>query len=243
MEPDIPEIVDGSSQEVANTNTKRRVQLIEVLVFLFLIIPSLALSFLANQQAQLSFTVTAIATILRDLALVSLILFFLWRNKENIQQIGWSLKNGWQEVLLGMILFVPVFFGASLLESFLNSIGFSSPKAPLPSFLQSSGVAQTILAIILVIVVAIAEETIFRGYLILRFKSLTNSAALAAILSAVVFSIGHGYEGSAGVITVGSLGLVFAIVYLWRGSLVAPMVMHFLQDFISIVLISLLGKG
>jgi membrane protease YdiL (CAAX protease family) len=79
--------------------------------------------------------------------------------------------------------------------------------------------------------------------LILRFKSLTNSAALAAILSAVVFSIGHGYEGSAGVITVGTLGLVFALVYLWRGSLIAPMVMHFLQDFISIVLISLLGKG
>ena len=238
-----PELIEGSPQEVADTNTNRRVQLIEVLVFLFLIVPSLALSFLANQQAQISFTVTAIATILRDLALVSLILFFLWQNKEDVRLIGWSLKNGWQEVLLGMVLFVPVFFGASLLDSFLNSIGFSSPKAPLPSFLQSSGVAQTILAIILVIVVAIAEETIFRGYLILRFKSLTKSAALAVILSAAVFSIGHGYEGSAGVITVGALGLVFALVYLWRGSLVAPMVMHFLQDFISIVLISLLGKG
>jgi len=238
-----PEFIEEKSQEIAYTNTSSNVQLIEVLVFLFLIVPSLALSFLANQQAQIGFTVTAIATILRDLALVSLILFFMWRNKENLGQLGWKFKNSWREVLLGMVLFVPVFFGASLLDGFLNSIGFSSPKAPLPSFLQSSGVAQTILAIILVIVVAIAEETIFRGYLILRFKSLTHSAALAAILSAVVFSIGHGYEGSAGVITVGALGLVFALVYLWRGSLVAPMVMHFLQDFISIVLISLLGKG
>ena len=238
-----PEIIEGESQEVASTNTNRKVQLIEVLVFLFLIVPSLALSFMANQQGNIGFTVTAIATILRDLALVSLILFFLWQNRENVSQLGWVLRNGWREVLVGVILFVPVFFGASLLDSFLNSIGFTSPKAPLPSFLQSSGILQTILAIILVIVVAIAEETIFRGYLILRFKSLTNSAALAAILSAVVFSIGHGYEGSAGVITVGTLGLVFALVYLWRGSLIAPMVMHFLQDFISIVLISLLGKG
>jgi membrane protease YdiL (CAAX protease family) len=238
-----PEIYEGETQEVASTNTSWRVQFFEVLVFLFLIVPSLALSFLANQQGNIGFTVTAIATILRDLALVSLILFFLWQNRENVGQIGWKLRNGWGEVLLGMILFVPVFFGADLLDSFLNTIGFSSPKAPLPSFLQSSGISQTILAIILVIVVAITEETIFRGYLILRFKSLTNSAALAAILSAVVFSIGHGYEGSAGVITVGTLGLVFALVYLWRGSLIAPMVMHFLQDFISIVLLSLLGKG
>jgi membrane protease YdiL (CAAX protease family) len=238
-----PETGDSEKQGVASTSTNRKVQFIEVLVFLFLIVPSLALSFLANQQGNIGFTVTAVATILRDLALVSLILFFLWQNKENVGQIGWVLKNGWREVLLGMVLFVPIYFGAGLLDSFLNAIGFSSPKAPLPSFLQSSGVSQTILAVILVIVVAIAEETIFRGYLILRFKSLTNSAALAAILSAVVFSIGHGYEGSAGVITVGTLGLVFALVYLWRGSLIAPMVMHFLQDFISIVLISLLGKG
>jgi len=40
---------------------------------------------------------------------------------------------------------------------------------------------------------------------------------------------------------VGGMGLVFALVYLWRGSLVAPIVMHFLQDFIGIVLAPWLG--
>jgi membrane protease YdiL (CAAX protease family) len=65
--------------------------------------------------------------------------------------------------------------------------------------------------------------------------------AWAALLSAFIFSLGHGYEGSSGVVTVGAMGFVFALVYLWRGSLVAPMVMHFLQDFIGIVLVPLLG--
>jgi membrane protease YdiL (CAAX protease family) len=55
-------------------------------------------------------------------------------------------------------------------------------------------------------------------------------------LFAVVFSLGHGYEGTAGVVTVGFIGLAFALVYQWRGSLVAPMVMHFLQDFCEIFL-------
>ncbi len=85
------------------------------------------------------------------------------------------------------------------------------------------------------------EETIFRGYLILRFREVTSNTAAAVLLSSVLFSLGHGYEGSAGVITVGVMGLVFALVYLWRRSLVAPMMMHFLQDFIGIVLVPLLG--
>ncbi len=61
------------------------------------------------------------------------------------------------------------------------------------------------------------------------------------LLSAFIYSLGHGYEGSSGVVTVGALGLVFALVYLWRGSLMAPIIMHFLQDFISIVIPALLG--
>jgi membrane protease YdiL (CAAX protease family) len=79
----------------------------------------------------------------------------------------------------------------------------------------------------------------FRGYLILRFKGITASPVAAVLLSAVIFSLGHGYEGTAGVITVGAMGV--ALVYMWRKSLVAPIVMHFLQDFIGIVLLSLLG--
>jgi membrane protease YdiL (CAAX protease family) len=60
------------------------------------------------------------------------------------------------------------------------------------------------------------------------------------MVSSFIFALGHGYEGSAGVVTVGIMGLVFAMVYLWRGSLVAAIVMHFLQDFTGILLLPLL---
>jgi len=61
------------------------------------------------------------------------------------------------------------------------------------------------------------------------------------VLSAFIFAIGHGYEGTAGVVTVGVMGLAFALVYLWRRSLVAPMIMHCLVDFVSIVVAPVLG--
>ena len=92
-------------------------------------------------------------------------------------------------------------------------------------------------------IVAVAEETIFRGYLLLRFGAILRNPSLGAVISAAIFSLGHGYEGSAGVLTVSFMGLVFALIYLWRQSLVAPIAMHFLQDFIGIVLLPLIGKG
>ncbi len=138
-------------------------------------------------------------------------------------------------------MFVPMFYAAGALESVLISVGFTSPATPLPSVEASGGIYQSILGFILVTIVAISEETIFRGYLLLRFNNLFSNTTVAVILSAFIFSLGHGYEGTAGVVTVGFMGLVFAVVYLWRKSLVAPMVMHFLQDFIGIVLLPLLA--
>ncbi len=218
-------------------------QLVEVSVFLFLIVPSMVLSFFVVKQGTLGFVLVAIATILRDLALVSLILFFIWRNGESVNNIGWTFKNVWKEIGLGIGLFIPFFFTAAFFESALRLAGFSVPSTPLPSFMAARGPAESLLAIVLVTVVALAEETIFRGYLILRLKAITASPVAAALLSAAIFSLGHGYEGSAGVVTVGVMGLAFAFIYMWRQSLVAPIVMHFLQDFIGIVLLPWLGKG
>ena len=216
-------------------------QFLEVLVFLFLIVPSMALSFFVVRQGTLGFVFTAFVVMLRDLAMVSLILFFLWRNGEPWESLGWNYRNGWKDVALGIALFLPMFFAAGLLEHALQAAGLSAPATPLPSFLEARGGGELLLAFFLVVIVAIAEETIFRGYLLLRFRAIKLSLPWAAVLSAVIFSLGHGYEGTSGVVTVGAMGLTFAVIYLWRHSLVAPMVMHFLQDFTSIVLAPWLG--
>ena len=220
-----------------NSSSNRFRQLIELCVFLFLIVPSLVLSFFIRHSS-VSFTFTAIATILRDLALVSLVFYFIWDNKESFSSLGFRAKNPLAEVVIGIILFIPFLLGAAVLSEFLIRHGFNAPKTPLPSLSIGKGIAEIILATILVLVVAFSEETIFRGYLILRFQDTLKSDTLAVIFSSLIFALGHGYEGSAGLVTVGVMGAVFAIIYLWRGSLIAPMVMHFLQDFISIVLIS-----
>ncbi len=219
----------------------RTQQLIEVLVFLFLIGPSMILSFFLVRSGSLNFKFVAVSTILRDLSLVSLVFYFLWRNGEPFQNLGLSLKNWQKEAFLGLALFGPVFLGAGFLDDLLRRAGIPAPATPTPAFFQVQGAGEIVLAFVLVVIVALVEETIFRGYLLLRFRATGSYPFSAAVLASVIFALGHGYEGTSGVITVGALGLAFALVYLWRGSLVAPMVMHFLQDFIGIVLPPLAG--
>ncbi len=220
------------------TGPGRKALIWELVVYLLLIVPSMVLSFWTFKTGSVGFVIVALATIFRDLALVGLILIFLSRDQEPVAVIGWNRREAGTEVLLGLILFVPMFYGANFLDHFLQQLGLTASKTPLP--LLAHGIWEMALALVLVIVVAISEETIFRGYLIRRFSLLTKSPVAAVLISSFIFSLGHGYEGSSGVVTVGMMGLVFALVYLWRGSLVAPMVMHFCQDFISIVIVSML---
>jgi membrane protease YdiL (CAAX protease family) len=199
----------------------------------------MCLSFLVVRQGNLGFVITAIATILRDLALVSLIAFFLWRNHEAKNRIGWRFR-GSRDILLGVLLFAAVFLAAGYLDQLLLAAGLSAPTTQLPKFLTAQGPAEYLLAFLLVAVVAVAEEVIFRGYMILRLTEITRSSVAAILLSSVIFALGHGYEGTVGVVTVGFMGLAFAIVYVWTGSLAAPILMHFLQDFVGIILLPLL---
>ena len=214
----------------------RKIQTIEVCVFLLLIIPT-EIFYFFHPPTKSGLIESMIATALMDVGLGSLVIFFAWRNKEKLSLFGLTLKNFWQELGLGVGLFAPFIIGMGVLELALKKLGLhikpiSSSFYSLPDHgwqtLFSAGVA--------VAIIVTVEELIFRGYLLRRFSAVFKSLSIAFILSLVIFAFGHGYEGWGGVITVGAGGAVFTLVYLWRRSLIAPIVMHFLLDFLAIVL-------
>lgn len=215
----------------------RKAVVLEVCVFLFLIVPSMVLSFFVGGEDKISFVLLAVSAIFRDLALVSLILFFAWRDQEPLRRLGLSSKDLDRNIFLGFVLYVPFLFVIGLVTQVLTSLGLSQPSEPGPSYFHVGGHWQLALAVVLVVVVAVSEELIFRGYLIRRLQTVTGNTTAAVLLAAVVFALGHGYEGSLGMITVGVMGLIFSLIYLWRQSLVVPMVLHFLQDFLAIVVV------
>ncbi len=209
-------------------------QRFEVGAFVFLILPSLLLSYFVGKQLATSFTVTALGTILRNLAFLCLIAFFAWKNGEPRERFGWTWHHAGMEAMLGVWLFLLMSLASVLVQQALSAAGVSLPAHSLPSSLVVRTPAGYVLAFALVVVVAISEETIFRGYLLLRLTAVFRSRLAAVLVSSLIFCLGHGYEGISGVVAVFFIGLYLSVVYLWRKSLIAPVVVHFLQDFIGI---------
>ncbi|MDR3568725.1 MAG: type II CAAX endopeptidase family protein [Syntrophobacteraceae bacterium] len=211
----------------------------EVAVFLLLIVPSMIMSSPALGKEQPGFAIFATLAIFRDIGLTCLVVFFLWRNGEPLSGLGWKVFRVKEEAALGAALFLPVLWGEALIEWVFEWFGLSLGMSRVPQFLTAKGTGEIIFSCVLVVVAAVAEETLFRGYLLLRLKPLTGSTWAAVLISSALFSIGHGYEGAAGVGTVAILGVLLACLYVWRKSLVAPVVLHFLIDFFPLVLLPL----
>lgn len=211
---------------------------LELGVFLFLILPSTVLSAFVVKPGGVGFSTVALSTIFQDLGFLFLILFFLWRNGEPFSHIGLTLHKAGREIAIGAGLFIPLIVTVNLLQRAMRAGGLSVPENA-PSFLVPSGTAEYALAMVLLIVIAASEEVMFRGYLVRRFEGLTGNSASALIIAAFLFSLGHAYQLSGGVIGVGLLGIVFGLIFLWRKSLLAPMTMHFLQNFVGIIVLPL----
>jgi uncharacterized protein len=83
----------------------------------------------------------------------------------------------------------------------------------------------------LVVTVAICEEVIFRGFAQEVFQSWAHDLAVVGVIgSAMLFALAHLYQGKRGLISTLVVGLVLSGVRLLTGSLMAPMVAHFVAD-------------
>jgi membrane protease YdiL (CAAX protease family) len=76
----------------------------------------------------------------------------------------------------------------------------------------------------------ISEEFLYRGFVFTAFVRLVVNFAPpsipAAILSSAWFALAHIYQGRRGILTTCVVGLIFALVRIWSGSLVPVMAAH-----------------
>lgn len=78
------------------------------------------------------------------------------------------------------------------------------------------------------------EEIVYRGYLITYcwylFAGYDNQSILSVALPAFVFSIAHYYQGAKAVLKIFVLALFFGYLFVYSGSLLIVMILHFLVD-------------
>jgi len=97
--------------------------------------------------------------------------------------------------------------------------------------------------ILLSSVAGFIEEIIFRGYLQRQFGALTGNIYLGLVLSAIVFGLGHGYEGPRRMALIAVFGMLFGLLTIWRRSLRPGMIAHAWHDSFSGIVLYLVKKG
>jgi len=118
-----------------------------------------------------------------------------------------------------------------------NTTGLRAMKPLLPQ-----GPLEMAVWAVLCATAGFCEELIFRGYLQRQFLAITGRIDVAIILQAIVFGMGHMYEGWKGVITIMVYGALFGILAVSRKSLRPGMIQHTGQDLFSGLLGSVLAK-
>jgi hypothetical protein len=150
-----------------------------------------------------------------------------WRGETVRDAFGLRPSSGWPRVLgWGLVLLAISSVGESLIYSGLSAAGVSSHWADgfLEEFLWGSSAAVAAGTLDGVVWAPIFEEIIFRGVLYPTLR-LRLPAFMAALASAAIFAVAHGY-GVQGFAAVTWSGMVWALGYERTRSLLPGMLAH-----------------
>ncbi len=88
------------------------------------------------------------------------------------------------------------------------------------------------------LVTGYSEEFFFRGYLISSMEEAGAKAGTAAVLSSLLFTAGHGYEGGAGLLLAFLAGLLLSAGFVKTRNIHTIGIAHGLYNFITLVVFS-----
>ncbi len=180
-----------------------------------------------------------------------------------LDDIGWNLRNPLKEILVGgfcyLGLLIPLFFGLVLTVFLEHQTTTLFPPGefesrtitshPIEEEIASGDPTVWIMMFVATVVAApIVEETFFRGVLYRYLRDATGkrfsqvaSIAISAIANGVMFAAIHP-QGILAIPVLASLAIGFSLVREWRGSIIAPMVMHAIHNgIITTVAITMMG--
>jgi len=176
------------------------------------------------------------------LTAILLIPAVMWARNNGLADIGIQLSLNWSSTTLQAL-------GYGISISLLSMVLIEPLSEILTNTVHDLGPAKNIKSNWLVLLqtfvfvwlfVAIVEEVIFRGFLMMEISKIIGSGLLATIFNivftSVVFGFCHAYQNKCGIVTTGLIGSLLAIVFLISGrNLWVVILTHGLLDTIAIL--------
>ncbi|MDQ2049880.1 CPBP family glutamic-type intramembrane protease [Natronolimnohabitans sp. A-GB9] len=127
--------------------------------------------------------------------------------------------------VFGLVLYVANEIGAATATHF----GFDHDEQLRELLAPDSAQGWLVLFAVVLPIIAVFEELLFRAAMIgVVSAGFGIDPWLLAVVSSVAFALGHGMQGSVGIVVTGVLGFVLAAIYIVTGSLLVVVVAHYL---------------
>ena len=173
----------------------------------------------------------AIGLELVDVAVILVLFAVAGRPVEGLVRLDWLPQGWWTGAAWGVVLLACALLIAQVVAIRGNETGLSTARKQMTSvegvLPHTPGELKLFLALSLA--AGVGEEIVFRGYLLAYFDGLVGPTG-AVLASTLLFGWGHLYQGAAGIVRTGIVGLLYAGAYVVTGSLLAPMLLHVVMD-------------
>lgn len=179
------------------------------------------------------------ATILvMEWALVAVTVAIGHRHGLTLADLGQTLAN-WPVTLAATVL---SFLGLLLLTGFnMRQVGHAS-REELETTVERArkfvpvGSTEVLAFAFVALTAGICEEILYRGWLVNFLGAVFGSIWIGVIAAAILFGIGHAYQGRQGIVATGFLGLVFGAMFVLVKSLVPGQALHAGIDLVNGIL-------
>ena len=176
-------------------------------------------------RLSLAFVVTLSAA--DTIILIGLMVILTLARGERVSELWLGSRPLGREASIGALLVPVVFFLVVLLLSALMALApwlHNVPTNPLEN-MATTAAGAAVLAVVAIFAGGVREE-LQRAFLLRRFEQHLGGAVVGVVVLSVAFGLGHIVQGWDAVVTTGLLGAFWAVLYLRRGSAVAPLVSH-----------------
>jgi membrane protease YdiL (CAAX protease family) len=177
---------------------------------------------------RLSVAFVVLLSLVDTILLLGLVVFFLWAHGERPRDVFLGRRPAGRETWLGIwpCTAIALLIGAgtlALIQYYAPSL-HTVEHNPLQELIRTPRDAW-LFALVVVVAGGIREE-LQRAFLVHRFEVWLGGATFGVVAVSIAFGAGHLLQGVDATIATGALGAFWAIVYLRRRSVVAPVVSH-----------------
>jgi membrane protease YdiL (CAAX protease family) len=171
------------------------------------------------------------------LAVLLLLLVILVWERRPLSSIGLRAMT-WHDLLWGLAGFFVGIVTFVITNQIVRALHLTTVGGTISQQLNQTPI---LVSLFTAFTAGVAEEILYRGFLIERLAAITGSLSWGAVIAFIAFVLMHlQFWGLGGLIQIGVWTLVVTGLYVWRRNLGACMLMHFLNDTFALVLAPLL---